>query len=278
MAALVSCLTNSYGRFGPIAAIENIRDAGISHIELNIKNDGVPSFFKETPLLTNAATETDISRVKGLLKANEVELSSCNITSGNPLDPAIVAITKQKLTLAQQLGVTLVVGGAGEIEEESQREDLYQNLREIGDDAAAKGITYCFETHPGICVNAAGMLRAMEDLDHPNLRLNFDTGNINYYNKHANVLESLHEVVKYVKHVHLKDSYCKFKDWNFTTLGEAGGIDFLKVRYILEDNNFEGPYSLEIEGIEGEPELTLEEHHQRVKQSVVYLRECGFFE
>ncbi|WP_417386650.1 sugar phosphate isomerase/epimerase family protein [Gimesia sp.] len=278
MTALVSCLTNSYGRFGPIAAIEHIRDAGLSHIELNIKNHGVASFFKETPLLTNESTSDDIQRVKDLLAKHEVQLSSCNITSGNPLDPAIVATTKQKLDLAAQLGVRLVVGGAGEIEDESQRETLYQHLREIGDDAADKGITYCFETHPGICVNAAGMLRTMQDLDHPQLKLNFDTGNINYYNRHENVLESLHEVVEYVRHVHLKDSFCKYKDWHFTTLGEAGGIDFLQVRYILEDHNFEGPYSLEIEGIEGEPDPSLEEHHNRVKQSVVYLQECGFFD
>lgn len=278
MAALVSCLTNSYGRFGPVAAMEHLHDAGLSHLELNIKNHGVPSFFKETPLLTNGATPQDLEHAKALLTKNQVQLSSCNITTGNPLDPEVVLMTKQKLDLAHQLGVSLVVGGAGEIEQESQRDDLYKNLREIGDYAATKGIIYCFETHPGICVNAAGMLRTMQDLDHPHLRLNFDTGNINYYNEHVNVVEQLHEVVQYVKHVHLKDSYCKFKDWNFTTLGEAGGVDFLKIRFILEDHDFEGPYSLEIEGIEGEPDPTLEEHHRRVKQSVQYLRECGFFE
>ncbi|WP_417393369.1 sugar phosphate isomerase/epimerase family protein [Gimesia sp.] len=278
MTALVSCLTNSYGRFGPIAAIEHIRDAGLSHIELNIKNHGVASFFKETPLLTNESTADDIQRVQELLHRHQVHLSSCNITSGNPLDPGVVTITKQKLDLASQLGVSLVVGGAGELENESQRETLYQHLREIGDDAAGKGITYCFETHPGLCVNAAGMLRTMHDLDHSNLKLNFDTGNIDYYNQHENVLESLREVVDHVRHVHLKDSFCKYKDWHFTTLGEAGGIDFLQVRYILEDHNFEGPYSLEIEGIDGEPDPSLEEHHNRVKQSVVYLQECGFFD
>lgn len=278
MTTLVSCLTNSYGRFGPIAAMEHLRDAGLEHLELNIKNHGVPSFFKETPILTNGSTPSDIDQVKNLLQQHQVQLSSCNITSGNPLDPKIVVITKQKLDLAHQLDVSLVVGGAGEIEDESQRATLYQHLQEIGDYAAQKGITYCFETHPGICVDAAGMLRTMTDLDHPHLRLNFDTGNINYYNQYANVLESLHEVVTFVKHVHLKDSYCKYKDWHFTTLGEAGGIDFLKIRFLLEDNHFEGPYSLEIEGIEGEEDPTLEEHHNRVKQSVQYLRECGFFD
>ena len=278
MAALVSCLTNSYGRFGPIAAIEQIHDAGLSHLELNIKNHGVPSFFKETPLLTNGSTAADINRVKHLLKQHQVELSSCNITSGNPLDPEVVRSTKQKLDLAHQLGVSLVVGGAGEIEQESQRDTLYQHLKDIGDYAAEKGITYCFETHPGICVNAAGMLRTMQDLDHSHLKLNFDTGNINYYNEHADVVESLREVAPFVKHVHLKDSYCKFKDWHFIALGEAGGVDFRKIRSILDGQNFSGPYSLEIEGIEGEADPTLEEHHQRVKHSVLHLKECGFFE
>ncbi len=278
MTPLVTCLTNSYGRFGPIAAMEHIHDAGLSHLELNIKNHGVPSFFKETPLLTNGSTLGDIDRVKDLLKQHQIQLSSCNITSGNPLDPEIVIATKQKLDLAHLLGVSLVVGGAGEIEDESQRDTLYQHLRDIGDYAAEKGITYCFETHPGICVNAAGMLRTMQDLDHSHLKINFDTGNINYYNKQADVIEELREVVPFVKHVHLKDSYCKFKDWHFTTLGQAGGVDFLKIRFLLEDHNFEGPYSLEIEGIEGEEDPTLEEHHNRVKQSVQYLRECGFFD
>lgn len=278
MAALVSCLTNSYGRFGPVAAMESLHDTGLTHLELNIKNHGVPSFFKETPLLTNGSTPEDLERVKDLLQQHKVQLSSCNITSGNPLDPEIVLITKQKLDLVHQLGIDLVVAGAGEIEQESQRETLYQHLKDIGDYAAEKGITYCFETHPGICVNAAGMVRTMNDLDHPQLKINFDTGNINYYNEHADVIESLREVAPFVKHVHLKDSYCKFKDWNFVALGEAGGVDFCKIRAILDDHNFTGPYSLEIEGIEGEADPTLEEHHQRVKQSVLHLKECGFFD
>lgn len=258
--------------------MEQIRDAGLEYLELNIKNHGIPSFFKETPLLTNGSTASDVDRVKDLLQQHQVQLSSCNITSGNPLDPEMVTATKQKLDLAHQLGVDLVVGGAGEVEEESQRDTLYQHLREIGDYAAEKGITYCFETHPGICVNAAGMLRVMQDLDHAHLRLNFDTGNINYYNEDADVVEELREVVPFVKHVHLKDSYCKFKDWNFTTLGEAGGVDFLKIQTLLKDHQFEGPYSLEIEGIEGEADPTLEEHHRRVKQSVQFLKECGFLD
>ena len=40
---------------------------------------------------------------------------------------------------------------------------------------------------------------------------------------------------------------------------------------------FAGPYSLEIEGIEGEGELSLDEYHQRIVDSVDHLKTCGYF-
>ncbi|MBT4865443.1 MAG: sugar phosphate isomerase/epimerase, partial [Planctomycetaceae bacterium] len=37
MSALISCLTNSYGRFGAQAGIEQMAAAGIHHVELPIR-------------------------------------------------------------------------------------------------------------------------------------------------------------------------------------------------------------------------------------------------
>ncbi len=41
---------------------------------------------------------------------------------------------------------------------------------------------------------------------------------------------------------------------------------------------FRGPYTLEIGGIEGEGELSLDEYHARVVESVRYLRGLGYFD
>ena len=79
-----------------------------------------------------------------------------------------------------------------------------------------------------------------------------------------------------VKHVHLKDSSGRFGDWNFPALGSAGGVDFLRVYQILRDCGFKGPYSIEIEGTAGEPDLSLVEYQQRVFESVRYLRTLGY--
>ena len=41
---------------------------------------------------------------------------------------------------------------------------------------------------------------------------------------------------------------------------------------------FEGPYSIELEGIEGEPELSLDDQQQRIADSVKNLRIWGYFD
>ena len=276
MQTTVACFPNSYGRFGPRGGIPLLREAGITHVEMPIRTNGVPPFFGEDPLLTDRSGLDEITVVKRLLAEHELTACSCNITSGNPLDAEVVAITKRKLDVAAALDVGLVVAGAGEVESDEQLPGLYAHLREIGDHAASLGITYCFETHPGICASAAGMLETMEALNHDHLRLNFDTGNLFYYNRDVDLGASLRLVVTWVRHVHLKDTNGTYRDWHFPALGAGGAVDFQRVRKVLEETGFIGPYSLEIEGIEGEPPPTLAEYQQRIVDSVDHLRGCGY--
>src|SRR5690606_8604770 len=100
----LSCFTNSYGRFGAGACIAGIRAAGLTHVELAIKTQGVPSIFGEQPILTDRSTAADVAGVQALLEEHAASLSRCNITSGIPLEEPVVEITLRKLDLAQQLG------------------------------------------------------------------------------------------------------------------------------------------------------------------------------
>jgi inosose dehydratase len=278
MPALISCLTNSYGRFGAQAGIEQLPAAGIHHVELPIRTAGVDSPFGDQPFVTTAATLNDLKGVDRLLQQHGVSVCSCNVTSGNPLDPEVVAITKRKLDLAKHFGVSLVVGGAGEATTPEELETLYANLREIGDHAGRLGITYCFETHPGICQHHRGMLDTMQALDHPHLKLNFDTANILYYNEQVESETALAKVCHHVRHIHLKDSQGDFGKWYFPALGRGGAVDFVRVLQLMSTCGFTGPYSLEIEGIAGEGELSLEAYQQRIAESVEHLRTCGYFD
>ncbi|MFV0443073.1 MAG: sugar phosphate isomerase/epimerase family protein [Planctomycetaceae bacterium] len=272
---MLSCFTNSYGRFGPEAAFEWLPKAGIRFVELAIKNHGVPSFFRETPILTEASTPSDVARVQRLLDEAGLRLSSCNVSCGNVLDPALVERTIRKLDLVQTLGVDRVVSGGGEAKSAAEEQQLWTHLRRIGDAAAKRGITYCCETHPGSCQNAESMLQTMQAVDHPHIRLNFDTGNLYYYNRDVNLEQSLRQVLPYVEHVHLKETPGGFEQWHFVELG-SGVVDFRMIREVLESANYAGPYSLELEGIKDEPDPTLPQHHQRVVDSISHLRSCGY--
>lgn len=277
MPSLVSCCVNSYGRFGAQVAVEQLRAAGVTHVELPIRNEGFVSRLGDPPLITHTATDADIQRVESLLKQHDVQLSSCNILSGNPLDPNVVAVTRRKLELASQLGVTIVVGEAGLANSDDELATLYRHLQEIGDHAAKFGIVYCCETHPGLCQHPQGMLTLMQELAHPHVRLNFDTGNLLYFNQNTNGEIALQKVCTFVKSVHLKDTQGGYQQWHFPALGYGGAVDFTRTRQILAAVGFRGPYCIEVQGVAGEPELSLEDHQRRIVQSVKTLRLCGYW-
>lgn len=272
----LSCFPNGYGRFGPLAAMAHLPSVGIRLLELPIKNAGVPSFFKETPLLTEASTFDDVDRILDQVHSSGMGLSSCNISSGNPLDPAVVERTCQKLKLARHAGVSRVVGGGGEVSSPNDWPQLVRHLQLIGNAAADYGIVYCCETHPGAFQNASSMLESLQRIDHPHIRVNFDTGNIFYYNELPDLLQQLGDVLPWVSHVHLKDTNGQFKCWHFPALGEGGAVDFAAIRERLIAASYSGPVSLELEGIEGEPELLLTEYEARMARSVEHLRSLGW--
>jgi L-ribulose-5-phosphate 3-epimerase len=278
LSPIVACHANSYGHLGAAAAIENVRSAGLEFVEIPIRTAGFRSRRGDAPLVTTEMTQSDLRHVDRLLETHGVRVCSCTCMGGNPLDEAWPAVMRRKLDLASHFGVKYVVADAGEAGDDDGRRQIYSQLSGLGDYAARLGITVCFETHRGLCVNHREMLRVMADLAHPHLRLNFDTGNILYYNENIQGEVALAKVCHLVKHVHLKDASGRFGDWNFPALGAAGGVDFLRVYQILRDCGFQGPYSIEIEGTADEADLTLAQDHARVVESVQYLRRLGYFD
>ncbi len=173
-------------------------------------------------------------------------------------------------------GVEIAISGAGQPEDDAQRRTIVSNLRRLGDVAGSLGMVLALETHAGPTQNARAMLALMADVDHPRVALNFDTGNIAYYNDGADPVAELRQVAPRVKNVHLKDNRGRFRDWFFPAIGDGGSVDFREIRRILDDHGFLGPFTIEIEGIEGEPEPGLDARIDRIRRSVEHLRECEY--
>lgn len=73
--------------------------------------------------------------------------------------------------------------------------------------------------------------------------------------------------------VHLKDTNGGYRCWWFPALGE-GIVEFAGVFQVLNERGFHGPFTFELEGIQGE---TLDEAatQERVTRSLQHLKNLG---
>lgn len=280
MKRILSCFTNCYGPAGVRVAADHIRETGIDHLELALRgHDFGGLVIPESVVVTEEADDATARAFCELLEARGVHVSGCNVGGADLRTVAGVELTERRIRFARRwFGVPVVVSGAGQPTSANERRTVIDHLRRIGDTAAGLDMTVALETHKGPTQNADAMLALMAELDHPALRLNFDTGNIAYYNPGANPADELERVAPWVRNVHLKDNRGGFEDWYFPALGAGGAVDFRRVRQILDDVGFAGPYTIELEGIGGEPEPGLEVRQGRIAESVRHLRACGYFD
>jgi sugar phosphate isomerase/epimerase len=154
-------------------------------------------------------------------------------------------------------------------------DDVYTQLRKLGDRAAKRNVIVAMETHPDLVSNGRRAAATMLGVDHPHIRLNYDSANIFYHNEHCDAGGGIREMLYFLPYlgaVHLKESNGKYHDWWFPALHEPGGIvDFPRLFALCHAADFHGPFTLEIEGITGET-VTREKATERIRRSVEYLR------
>ncbi|MBM4082843.1 MAG: sugar phosphate isomerase/epimerase [Planctomycetes bacterium] len=248
MSGKISCREGVYG--GWEKAAEYLPKTGVHYMEVQFR-----------PL-------ADLQKIAAGSKPFGVSILT--LAGGVSLDkPESMAALTDAIANAGKLGVThMFVSAHG-----ADRAASMAKLREFGEKARAAGTTICLETHPPFCLNAAEMLKTMAEVSHPNVRINFDTANVYYYNKNLNSSAELEIVLPFVASVHLKDTDGGFKSPKFPVLGE-GVVDFPRVFRALNSVGFSGPLTLELEGplVQG---LDTEKRHEKVAACVNYLRSVG---
>lgn len=159
---------------------------------------------------------------------------------------------------------------------DASKETAYARLRAAGDAAKARGVVIALETHPDLGTNGDVQVETMKAIDHPNVRVNFDTANITYYNEGTTALDELTKSIEYVGTVELKDHTGGLETWDFPMLGK-GRVDFPAILALLREHEYRGPITLEFEGTKG---VTLDKDQtlQAIADSVAYARTLGQFE
>ncbi len=280
MSRIVGCFTNCFGADGVWTAVERLRATGLEYVELALRGHNLGGLvIPESAVITEKATDVEAPRVRRSPRpprraGERLQCRRREYPDGRRprFDVSPDAIRRR------WFGVDVVVSGAGQPADTNEREVMIASLRTLGDLADELGLTVALETHKGPTQNADAMLRLMDDVAHDHVRLNFDTGNIGYYNRNANPVEELERVKEFVRNVHLKDSRGGWEDWYFPAVGDGGAVDFRRIRETLDSVGFRGPYTIEIEGIQGEPEPGLAGRVDRVTRSASHLRACGYFD
>ena len=111
-----------------------------------------------------------------------------------------------QLAIARQLGakyIFLSVKHPG-----VEKKVVYQRLREAGDAAKKYGVILVLETHPDLGTNGDEHVVTMKAVNHPDVRVNFDSGNITYYNTGRDAVTELKKVLPYLA------SYAATKAYN----------------------------------------------------------------
>ncbi len=250
-ANLLACRTASYGKFSE-SAYAHLPTIGVHHVEI------------DTP------APDQVAGVKSRLEDHGLSASSLQCPVEIQYDDVDARLTPHlDAAAALGAGVLFVSVQAGELD----KGVAYERLHRCGAKAAEYGITIGMETHPDLITNAAVALETMGGVDHPRVRVNYDTANIHYYNRDVDHVDEMEKVIDYIGSMHLKDTDGRYKTWCFPTFGE-GIVDFKTVFDRLNAHGFHGPFTMEIEGVEGES-LNEEETCRRVADSVAHLRSVG---
>lgn len=247
---LIACRPGSYGQYSA-EAFRHLPKIGVRHVEI-----GVPP-------------EEQWARQKAELRKHKLKASS--VAGGvNLSKPVEVAAFTRLARAAKYFGAKVIflsVNTGG-----TPLDVAYGALRELGDTARAFGATIGLETHPDLVTNGDVAAATMKGVKHSNVRLNFDTANIHYYNEGVDGVAEFRKFLPWLVSVHLKETNGKPKTWYFPGLHEGQGIvKFPEIFALCRQAKFAGPFTLEIEGCEGE-KLSLEQTCARIENSVKYLK------
>mgnify|MGYP006291384025 CR=1 FL=1 len=268
---LLTCLAMSTVTFAeepwPLAvrihSYGDYQDAGYAYLE----EIGVKYIFIAAPMPDEV--ETTMARLR------EHNLTPLVVRGDAALsEESFAQDLAPQLAAAEEMGVKYKFVSAKR--GESSKETAYERLRAAGDIAKEHGVTITLETHPDLGTNGAVQVETMRAVNHPNIRVNFDTANVTYYNHDTSAVDELKKSIGYVHTVEFKDHSGGFETWDFPVVGQ-GIVDFPTIVEMLRRKAYQGPVTIEFEGTKG-VELNEAETKQAIADSVAYVRTLSDFE
>src|SRR5512146_1419250 len=113
---IISCFTNSYGPAGVWSAVERIRQAGITHLELALRgHDFGGLVIPESAVITEKADELTVEAFRQHLARHGAKISGCNVGGADIRTVDGVELTERRIRFAARwFGVPVCVTNAGQ--------------------------------------------------------------------------------------------------------------------------------------------------------------------
>jgi len=257
----------SEGRSWPLAvrihSYGAYQEAGWAHL----RQIGVKYVFMSVP--PRDEVDAALEKLQGLGLKPLVLRGSADLSK----DTFVEEITPQ-LAACEKMGVKYMFLSAKR--KDTPKERAYERLRAAGDVAKRHGVVIALETHPDLGTNGDVQRETMQGVNHPNIRVNFDTANITYYNKDTSAVSELAKSAGFVGTVEFKDHSGGFETWVFPPAGQ-GAVDLPGVIRLLREHDYAGPVTIEFEGTKG-VDLSEEQTKLAIAESVAYVRSLAHFE
>jgi len=241
-----------------ISSYRKHRERAFAHLEsIGVRNVEIP-----------VPAPDQVASVQQRLREHGLTPTTLNCPCDLSQEPETL---REKLEAGKALGVStfFISAKAGEL----SKVEAYARLRARCELADEYEINLSLETHPDLAENATEARATLLAVAHPRLRWNLDTANLYYYNQNVSAVSETRKGLDLIGSVHLKDTNGGYHAWWFPALGE-GVVDFRGVLQLLNGAGFFGPFTLELEGIEGE-ELDEAAAGARVAKSIHYLESMG---
>ncbi|MGD0439786.1 MAG: sugar phosphate isomerase/epimerase family protein [Acidimicrobiales bacterium] len=255
--------TNCYHTYSFEEALDGIARAGFKGVEMS----AVPGWTEHVSL--------DDAPAKVRTKLDERELSATSLSAHSDLttDEGVDYAIKA-LAWAADFGLQVLNTAVGGHQSANENESAFlAHVGALAEAAALMKVVVALEIHGDIMASSDITLKLLERIGSEWVRVNYDTGNVEFYSG-KKAVDDLPGIVPYLAHVHLKDTAGGKGNWNFPACGE-GTVDFPRVIEILDTGGYRGPMSVEIEFRGDRPWPSLEEVNRSMRASYQHLSALG---
>lgn len=251
--------SNTYHGFTLEEAVKGASQAGFTQIELAAVKDHTAHVLPDM-------TKDQLNEIKTLLQKYGMKCVGIGAHSNVMKQEGIDNLLKS-IDLAVEFECNYVVTATGDAHDDhdviEDEKVLAANLEPILQKCERLGKVLVLETHGNNYATGVSLKKLAQKLNN-RVKINYDTANVIFY---ANTYpyEDLQSCADYVEFIHLKDKLGAYNEWNFPAIGE-GNLDFRKIFGILQNADYRGPISVEIEFTPAGP-ANLEEVNEAVQRS-----------